>query len=189
MVSKMAQLGIVPGEEFDVARLDPSVVNAINEVAKPTQEKILGSLPQFGKMVNGWSFIPSTGKYETSYLFRALVTAIGLGANLPQDAIYPVATKDVAGEPLSGANKYVIHFEKGQTPPVKGFWSLTMYDEGYFFVPNSFNRYTLSSRFDLKYNKDGSLDFFIQKDNPGKDMEANWLPAPEGGFILMFRFY
>jgi DNA sulfur modification protein DndE len=64
-----------------------------------------------------------------------------------------------------------------------------MYDEGYFFVPNSFNRYTLSSRFDFKYNKDGSLDFFIQKDNPGKDKEANWLPAPEGGFILMFRFY
>jgi DNA sulfur modification protein DndE len=64
-----------------------------------------------------------------------------------------------------------------------------MYDEGYFFVPNEINRYTLSSRFDLKYNKDGSLDFYIQKDNPGKDKEANWLPSPVGGFILMFRFY
>jgi len=189
VVSKMARFGIVPGEEFDVSRLDTAVVAAINAVAKPAQEKILASLPEFGKMENGWSFIPETGKYTTNYLFRALVTAIGLGANLPQDAIYPVATKDIASEQLSGSNKYIIHFEKGQTPPVKGFWSLTMYDEGYFFVPNEINRYTLSSRFDFKYNKDGSLDFYIQKDNPGKDKEANWLPGPEGGFILMFRFY
>jgi hypothetical protein len=189
IVTKMARLGIVPGEEFDASRLDTIIVNAINGVAKPAQEKIMSSLPEFGKIVNGWSFIPETGNYSTRYLFRALVTAIGLGANLPQDAIYPVATKDFAGEPLSGANKYMIHFEKGQTPPVKGFWSLTMYDEGYFFVPNEINRYTLSSRFDFKYNKDGSLDFYIQKNNPGKDKEANWLPSPEGGFILMFRFY
>lgn len=189
MVAKMAKLGIVPGEDFDESKLDPAVVAAINEVSKPTQEKILGALPQFGKIVDGWSFIPSTGKYGTSYLFRALITAIGLGANLPEDAIYPVAKTDFAGEPLSGANKYVIRFEKGQTPPVKGFWSLTMYDEGYFFVSNQLNRYTLSSRYDFRYNKDGSLDFYIQKENPGKDKEANWLPAPEGGFILMFRFY
>ncbi len=83
----------------------------------------------------------------------------------------------------------MIHFDKGQTPPVKGFWSLTLYDEGYFFVPNKIDRYTLSSRYDFKYNKDGSLDFYIQKEDPGKEKEANWLPAPEGGFILMFRFY
>jgi hypothetical protein len=189
IVSKMAQLGIVAGEEFDASRLDTAVVAAINAVAKPAQEKIMASLPQFGKIESGWSFIPQTGNYGTNYLFRALVTAIGLGANLPQDAIYPVATKDFAGEPLSGANKYTIHFAKGETPPVKGFWSLTMYDETYFFVPNALNRYTLSSRFDFKYNTDGSLDFYIQKDNPGKDKEANWLPSPANGFILMFRFY
>ena len=124
-----------------------------------------------------------------NYLFWAFVTTIVLGANLQEYAIYPVAKTDITGEPLSGVNKYVIRFEKGQMPPVKGFWSLTMYDESYFFVPNALNRYTLSSRFDLKYNKDGSLNFYIQKENPGKDKEANWLPAPEGGFILMFRFY
>ncbi len=189
IVAKMAKIGIVPGQDFDATRLDTAVIAAINSVAKPTQEKILASLPQFGKMADGWSFIPETGKYGINYPFRAMVTAVGLGANLPQDAIYPVARQDIAGEPLSGASKYVIHFEKGDAPPVKGFWSLTMYDEGYFFVPNDLNRYTLSSRFDLKYNKDGSLDFYIQKDNPGKDKEANWLPAPAGGFILMFRFY
>lgn len=189
IVSKMARLGIIPGQDFDASRLDTAVVAALNEAAKPTQEKILGSLPQFGKIENGWSFVPSTGNYGNNYLFRALVTAIGLGANLPKDAIYPVATKDITGEPLSGTNKYTIHFEKEQMPPVKGFWSLTMYDVNYFFVPNGLNRYTLSSRFDFKYNKDGSLDLYIQKDNPGKNHESNWLPAPEGGFILMFRFY
>lgn len=189
MVAKMAKLGIVPGEDFDASKLDTAVVSAINSVAKPTQEKIMSSLPEFGKMVNGWSFIPQTGNYGDRYLFRALVTAIGLGANLPEDAIYPVAQKDINGEVFSGANKYVIHFEKGQTPPVKGFWSLTMYDDAYFFVPNALNRYTLSSRYDFKYNKDGSLDFYIQKNNPGKDKEANWLPCPDAGFILMFRFY
>jgi len=96
---------------------------------------------------------------------------------------------DDAGNPLSGANKYVMHLDKGQTPPVNGFWSLTMYDAKYFFVPNSLNRYTLSSRFKFKYNDDGSLDFYIQKDSPGKDKESNWLTAPADNFDLMLRFY
>ena len=74
-------------------------------------------------------------------------------------------------------------------PPVKGFWSLTMYDEQFFFYPNPLNRYTLSGRNQLKFNEDGSLDLYIQHDNPGKDKEANWLPAPIGKFNLMFRFY
>ena len=82
-----------------------------------------------------------------------------------------------------------MHFDKGQTPPVNGFWSLTMYDAEYFFVANPLNNYTVSPRNALKYNEDGSLDIYIQKDSPGKDKEANWLPAPGGKFILMLRLY
>ena len=82
-----------------------------------------------------------------------------------------------------------MHFPKGQTPPVDGFWSLTMYNGEYFFVDNPLNRYTLSPRNKLKYNDDGSLDLYIQNESPGKDKESNWLPAPEGKFILMLRLY
>jgi hypothetical protein len=130
-----------------------------------------------------------TGIYGTEYLQRAFVTAIGLGANRPQDAVYPTSEVDGEGKPYSGANKYVLHFAKGQTPPADAFWSLTMYDADYFFVPNKLNRYTLSSRFDFKYAEDGSLDLYIQNDSPGKDKESNWLPAPKGKFVLMLRMY
>jgi len=82
-----------------------------------------------------------------------------------------------------------MHLNKGEMPPVKGFWSLTMYDANYFFVPNALNRYTLSQRNKFKTNKDGSVDLYIQQESPGKDKEANWLPAPAGQFILMMRLY
>ena len=142
-----------------------------------------------GKMENGWVFSTKTGIYGTDYLQRALITAIGLGANRPEDAIYPTSETAVNGKPYEGANRYVIRFAKGQMPPVNGFWSLTMYDSEYFFVPNPLNRYTLSSRNKFKTNKDGSVDLYIQNVSPGKGKEANWLPAPAGPFKLMFRFY
>jgi hypothetical protein len=189
MVAKMAQIGIVPGQDFDISKLDPAVVKGLARVPKAGGEKIMAHYKDVGTMVNGWTFTLKTGSYGTDYLQRALITAIGLGANEPQDAIYPTSQVDADGKPYDGANKYVLHFPKGQTPPAEGFWSLTMYDGAYFFVPNPLNRYTLSSRFKFKYNKDGSLDFYIQKDSPGKAKESNWLPAPEGKFILMLRLY
>jgi len=128
------------------------------------------------------------GLYGTKYELRALVTAIGLGANRPQDAIYP-AYVGLSGQKLTGADKYVLHFDKGMLPPVDGFWSLTMYDKDYFFVDNPLNRYTLSQRNKLKFNGDGSVDLYIQKENPGKSKESNWLPAPSGEMNLMLRLY
>jgi hypothetical protein len=88
-----------------------------------------------------------------------------------------------------GASSYVMHFPKGQTPPVDGFWSLTMYNAEYFFYANKLNRYTLSARNDLKRNADGSVDLYLQHENPGPDKESNWLPAPPDKFILMLRLY
>ena len=128
------------------------------------------------------STAPTTSK-------RSYVTAIGLGANRPQDAIYPTSDGPDQTQKYNGANNYVIHFNKGQMPPVKGFWSLTMYGADYFFVDNPLNRYTLSQRNALKENSDGSVDLYILSDSPRIDKESNWLPAPKDRFVLMLRLY
>jgi hypothetical protein len=189
MVEKMAKIGIMPGKPFDIQKLEPAVAKSLADVPKIGFEKIMAHFKSAGTFENGWTFTTKTGIYGTDYLQRALITAIGLGANRPQDAVYPTSEVDADGKPYSGANKYVIHFAKGQTPPAKAFWSITMYDADYFFVDNPLNRYTVSSRFNFNYNKDGSLDLHIQNKPPGKDKDPNWLPAPEGKFILMMRLY
>lgn len=194
MLAKLAKLGIVPGQDFDAAKLDPALAKGMARAPKPAQELIMGWLKAgiaAGDMTleNGWIFTTKAGVYGTSYLQRALVTAIGLGANRPQDAVYPTSEGPDILKKYSGAKKYVMHFEKGQLPPADGFWSLTMYDAQYFFVDNPLNRYNVSSRSKFKPNKDGSIDVYIQNESPGKDKEANWLPAPKEEFILMMRLY
>jgi len=186
ILAKMATIGIVPGQDFDAAKLPADAAKSIPETA---QKAIMGHFKQAGSDENGWVFTTKTGLYGTDYIQRALITAIGLGANRPQDAVYPTSEVDGDGKPYSGANKYVMHFPKGQTPPADGFWSITMYNAEYFFVDNPLNKYTVSPRNALKYNADGSLDIYIQNESPGKDKEANWLPAPKEKFILMMRLY
>jgi hypothetical protein len=188
MVAKMAKLGLLPGQPFDLGRLDPAVAKAIEGVPRLAFERLMAEFKTIPP-VNGWTFTTKTGVYGTDYLNRALVTAVGLGANLPQDAIYPTSEADADGKPYEGTNKYVLHMDKGRMPPVKGFWSLTMYDAQMFFVANPLNRYNLSQRNKLNVNPDGSVDLYLQQDSPGPDKEANWLPAPAGRFIPMFRFY
>ena len=129
------------------------------------------------------------GVYGNYYLKRAMVAQIGLGANLPEDAIYPMNLFDDTGKPLDGANKYTIHFDKGATPPVDAFWSITLYDSQGFQVGNVLNRFAVSSYMPFKINEDGSLDIYFQNESPGKDMEANWLPTPKGAFNLTMRLY
>jgi hypothetical protein len=187
-LAKFARIGLVPGQDFDASKLRADFVRRIPEIANDRimiQFKINKEVHD----IDGWGFTTKTGIYGTDYLMRALVTAIGLGANRPQDAVYPTSQKDGDGRVYDGANKYVMRFAKGQLPPVEGFWSLTMYDGAYFFVPNPINRYSVSARQDLKVNPDGSVDLYIQKDSPGADRESNWLPAPAGKFILMLRMY
>jgi hypothetical protein len=189
IVAKMARIGLVPGQDFDISKLDAATTRALEGVPKTAQGKIMAHFRDAGTIQNGWTFSTKTGIYGTDYLQRAFITAIGLGANRPEDAVYPTSEVDGDGKPYDGANDYVMHFEKGQTPPGQAFWSLTMYDGDYFFVANPLNRYTLSSRFSFHYNPDWSLDFYIQHKSPGRDKESNWLPAPEGKFILMLRLY
>jgi len=158
------------GLERDV-RAAPGA-KALAKVPKLGFEKIMAHFKTAGRLENGWTFSTKTGVYGTDYLQRAFITAIGLGANRPLDAVYPTSESDTAGKPYSGANKYVIHFEKGLLPPVDGFWSLTMYDAEYFFVANPLSRYSISARQNLKTNPDGSTDLYIQKDSPGADKES-----------------
>ena len=188
VLEKFAKIGLVPGQDFDASKLKADFAKRIPQVA---QDRIMlqFKINKAVSDINGWTYTTKTGLYGTDYLMRALVTAIGLGANRPQDAVYPTSEKDTDGNSYDGSNKYVIHFDKGQTPPVEGFWSITMYNGDFFFVANPINRYSISPRQDLKTNEDGSTDIYIQKDSPGADKESNWLPAPEGKFILMLRMY
>jgi hypothetical protein len=187
-LAKYAQIGLVPGQDYDASKLKADFVKRIPQIGFDrimVQFKINAAM----KDVNGWGYTTKTGIYGTDYLMRALVTAIGLGANRPQDAIYPTSLKDANGDSYSGANTYVVHFDKDQLPPADGFWSITMYDGSYFFVANPINRYSISARQNLVSNADGSVDLYLQNASPGADKEANWLPAPSGKFILMMRLY
>jgi hypothetical protein len=187
-VARFAKIGLVPGQDFDAGKLNADFMKRIPQVGF---DRIMLQVKdnKAVKDANGWIYDTETGIYGTNYLNRALVTAIGLGANRVQDAIYPFSQKDVDGKPYDGANKYVMRFPRGQLPPVHGFWSVTMYDDKYFFVNNPINRYSISPRQNLKANPDGSTDLYIQKDSPGSDKESNWLPAPAAKFILMLRMY
>jgi hypothetical protein len=187
-VEEFAKIGIVPGKDFDTSNLKGDFVKRVPEIAVD-RIMIQFKVNKAVKDENGWAFFSRGGVYGTDYLMRALVTAVGLGCNRPEDAIYPISQKDVDHRSYSGANKYIMHFPKGELPPAEGFWSLTMYDTDYFFVSNPIDRYSISARQNLKPNADGSVDLYIQNASPGKDKEANWLPAPSGDFILMMRLY
>jgi len=189
MVKQMASLGIVPGEPFAFDKLSAEIQEALKDVPETAFKKIIGHYDEAGKDINGWLFTTKTGLYGTNYMQRAFITAIGLGANRPQDAVYPTSTNDAKGKVYDGKNNYIMHFPKGHLPPVNGFWSLTMYNDKYFFYGNELNRYTLSARNDLKTNADGSVDLYIQHETPGPQKESNWLPCPDDKFILMLRLY
>ena len=189
IVAAMAKIGLVPGQAFDLSRLDQAVQAALKDVGKLAFAQIAAEQTKVGRFANGWSISDKGGIYGTNYLLRATIAAFGWGSNQPKDAVYPFTRVDADGKPLSGANKYVLHFAKGETPPADGFWSITMYDTEFYFYPNPLNKLTVSPRNHLKYNADGSLDLYFRHDSPGTADEANWLPAPTGDFILMMRLY
>jgi len=159
-------------------------------VPQEAQQLMAWKLPTLARVVNGWSLNTDTmGVYGNYYLKRAMVAQVGLGANLPEDAIYPVNLADESGAPLNGSNRYTLHFTNGNLPPASAFWSITLYDSDGFQVANPLNRFAVSSWMPFKYNADGSLDLYFQNENPGADKDANWLPAPKGPFNLLLRLY
>lgn len=190
LLEKLKAIGIVPGEKFDPSKFDPAVARGLEQSVSVALQKLDDASKETGAPVNGWRVPPMVlGNFGADYGTRAVVALIGLGANLPQDAVYPSAFVDGAGQPLAGANRYVIHFDKDSTPPVQAFWSITMYDATSFFVANPIDRYALSSWMPLKKNADGSLDLYVQAESPGNDKESNWLPAASGPFNLTLRMY
>jgi hypothetical protein len=191
ILARMATIGIEPGKPFDITKLDSATQAALKDTGKIGMQRIEANRGNAGRSENGWNVTVGFGVYGTDYLKRATIAAFGWPANLELDAVYPYTFVDSAGAKLTGMNKYTLTFPKGQTPPVNGFWSITMYmvDGGWWFVPNALNKFTVSLRDHPTPNADGSLTFYFQADSPGKDKEANWLPAPKGEFIPMLRMY
>jgi len=190
IVAQMRKIGIELGKSFDMTKLDPAVRNALAGAPEEAQKLMAWKVPTLARVANGWSMNTDTmGVYGNYYLKRAIVAQVGLGANLPEDAIYPINLGDETGKPLDGANKYTLHFDKNDMPPVSAFWSVTLYDSEGFQVANPLNRFAISSWMPFKYDADGSLDLYFQNESPGNDKEANWLPAPKGAFNLTMRLY
>jgi hypothetical protein len=188
IVTRMKRIGFEPGKSFDTSKVDADVLaKGAADGLKLMQEKA----NSIAHVVTGWQMsTDSIGVYGNYYLKRAIVAMGGLGANQPEDAVYPFNVSDADGKPVMAENKYVLHFSKDELPPVEAFWSLTMYDAEGYQVANPIDRSAIGDRDPLKYNPDGSLDLYIQNENPGSDKESNWLPAPKSGQLgITLRLY
>ncbi len=190
IIARMKRIGMEPGKGFDIAKVDASVRKAIEGAPADAQKLMAWKIPTLARVVNNWSMNTDTmGVYGNYYLKRAIVAQLGLGANLPEDAIYPLNLADDTGKPLDGANKYSIHFAKDEIPPTNAFWSITLYDTEGFQVANPLNRFAVSSWMPFERDADGSLTLYFQNESPGSDRASNWLPAPKGPFNLTMRLY
>jgi hypothetical protein len=188
LVAQMRRLGLEAGARF--ADLDPAVRSALQDVPAAAMLTLQQAIPGLAKVVNGWQMnIDTIGVYGNFYVKRAVVAMVGLGANSAEDAVYPLLLADADGNPLTGNDDYVLHFDRDTLPPVNAFWSVTMYDDQGFQAANFLNRFAIGDRDPLQYNADGSLDLYIQHTSPGPDKEANWLPAPDGPLGVTMRLY
>lgn len=188
MVATLARLGIIPGKPFNINARGPATAEALRQAVTEGNKQIQAGIAKVTEQVNGWSVNLHLGTYGTNYLLRSVAAMVGIGPNIPEDSVYMHAFHDGQGNPLNGANKYVIHFPPGQTPPVDAFWSLTMYDPSGFLVDNPIDRYEVGHNAKPTPNADGSVDIYLQHDAPA-GMESNWLPAPSGQFWMMLRMY
>ena len=191
VLARMKHIGIVAGESFEYKKASPMVRAALDRAVSKGPQLMKDSIPSLGTVVNGWQMNTTVmGVYGNYYMKRAIIALIGLGAIPTEDAIYPLNMADADGKKIVGNNNYTMHFSKDKLPPVDAFWSLTMYDKEGFQVANELNRFAIGDRDDLVYNKDGSLDIYIQTKSPGKDKESNWLPSPNKGELgITLRLY
>ena len=204
LMERFAKLGIGTNKTFDINSFDEDVQKAIEEGVKEGFQEIETFIKTYtsdplvsAKIFGTREFLGNSAKenyqLEDFYILRAVAAHMGLYGNSGAEAIYPTYLMDSNGAPLNTAdNKYTLTFLKDDLPPVKAFWSLTMYDgKTQLFIHNPLNRYLLNSNMkeNFVYGKDGSLTLHIQKDSPGKGLESNWLPAPEGPFYAVLRLY
>lgn len=189
VLARMRRIGLVAGEPFDVDGLSDDLRAAIEAGASSAQER-MNQMSRLFPVVDGWGQATfGMGVYGTDYWRRAVIAKIGLGANLVEDAVYPVLFHDADGMPPTGEHDYVLHFDADELPPCDAFWSVTMYDGDGFTVPNDLDRYALGDRDQLVYGADGSLDLYIQRDDPGDGRRPNWLPSPAGPLGVTMRLY
>jgi hypothetical protein len=189
-VARRRRIGLKPGEPYAWDALSPQMQEALNAAPAAALQSMRAKLPSLAKVVNGWQMnVDSMGVYGDYYLKRAIVAMVGLGANQAVDAVYPLAVCDAEGKPFDGANNYVMHFAQNELPPVEAFWSITMYDGEGFQAGNEIDRFAIGDRDALRFNADGSLDIYVQHENPGQDKVANWLPAPLGPLGITMRLY
>jgi hypothetical protein len=189
-LARIALLGIESGKPFDASRFSAEETAEIEAGKADALAAMAASLPTLGTSVNGWTVMTSNiGVYGNAYFKRAAVTLVGLGANPPEDAVYPLLNVDSGGNPTTGDNDYVIHFDADAVPPVYAFWSVTMYDAEGFQVANELDRFAIGDRDALTYNADGSLDLYVQHANPGSERVGNWLPSPKGPLGVTMRLY
>jgi len=191
MLHRMARLGLVASQPIEFDTLPIQSREALTSAVQLGQKRIDDFWTKAGRIRNGWRFdLHPLGNWGTAYLVRATVAWWAIGANFPEDALYPVGIVDDTGQPLDSTNNYVLRFPKNELPPVNGFWSLTMYDSQMFQVANPIDRYAIGDRDELAFNEDDSLTLYVQRESPGKDKESNWLPTPpSGGFIPIMRLY
>jgi hypothetical protein len=192
LLTEIAKIGITPGANYTLYfdGLSADVKAAIES----GYQAALAEIPKanMGTVTNGWQFTYSIADFKTNYALRATVAYRGLGGNLIEDAFYASATKTGDGTNFSSDKQFVLHFSKEEVPPVNGFWSLSLYNSQIMFVDNPINRYMVGSLSDppLITNPDGSIDIYIQRDQPSADKLPNWLPAPaSGNFSLTLRLY
>jgi hypothetical protein len=191
ILQQLERLGITVGNAFELSKATPEIQEAFRQALPVAQQRLTGGLASSGTPVNHWRLIGSPiGTYGTDYYRRALIAFGGLGANVMEDAIYPTAFTDDQGRPFDSGKKYVLHIHQKNLPPVRAFWSLTMYNDRQLFADNPIDRYAIGDRDPLKFGADGSLTLYIQRESPGPDKESNWLPAPQsGGFSMNLRLY
>jgi hypothetical protein len=184
----LKKLGVEPGKDFDIGKIDPAIARGLQRAVKEAPIKLDEGTTKM-KNVNGWIRPPDLGRYGTDYDTRAGIAMAGLGADLQEDTIYPIAFVDGDGNRLNAAHKYVMHYEKDGFTPTNATWSVSLY-QGPNYVPNALSRYDIAPWMPLKFNADGSLDIYIQATSPGPDKEANWLPTPATGeFNIVIRNY
>jgi len=168
MIARLERIGIEIGQSYEPEKLDPAVQDALKKAAADGLKFMHDKIPTLARVVNGWQMNTDTvGVYGNYYLKRAIIAFVGLGVNPPEDAVYPLIVADADGKPPTGDHNYILHFSKAELPPVDAFWSVTMYDAEGFPVANAINRFAVGDRDALKYNADGSLDLYIQHDDPG----------------------
>lgn len=191
ILARMKRLGLEPGKPFDLAKAPLPIQEAFRKAPSTAQKKIQEGSAKAGDMVNGWMVLTSPiGSYGSDYLRRAVIAYLGLGANRPEDAVYPIASGLENGVPFDSGQKYLLRFKAGEIPPVRAFWSVTAYNDRQLFAANPIDRYALGDRDDLTYGEDKSLTLYLQRDPPEPDKRSNWLPLPaEGGFSLTMRMY